>query len=105
MYINENGLYYRQVVYNTESHIRIMELLLLHGKWGEKLPEFASAPALPPRKVSRPHIPSIDQDMEKERNSVDSPRSLQEAEWYWGDINRYGAMLFITPLENEYIDL
>ncbi|GLH08299.1 Phosphatidylinositol-3-kinase p85 alpha [Gryllus bimaculatus] len=41
-----------QVVYNTEAHIRIMELLLLHGDWGEKLPEFASAPALPPRKVN-----------------------------------------------------
>ncbi|KAK7868735.1 hypothetical protein R5R35_002537 [Gryllus longicercus] len=70
-----------QVVYNTEAHIRIMELLLLHGDWGEKLPEFASAPALPPRKVSRPHPPSSDLD-------PDSPRYLQDAEWYWGDITR-----------------
>ncbi|XP_066997352.2 phosphatidylinositol 3-kinase regulatory subunit alpha isoform X2 [Anabrus simplex] len=70
-----------QVVYNTEAHIRIMELLLLHGDWGEKLPEFASAPALPPRKVSRPHPPAVELEQ-------DSPRSLQEAEWYWGDITR-----------------
>lgn len=34
-----------------------MELLLLHGNWNEKLPEFASAPQLPPRKVSRPQFP------------------------------------------------
>ncbi|KAJ8980586.1 hypothetical protein NQ317_018713 [Molorchus minor] len=42
-----------QVVYNTQAHNRIVELLLLQCDWGEKLPEFASAPAIPPRKVSR----------------------------------------------------
>lgn len=44
-----------QIVYNTPEHIRIMELLLLNGDWGVKLPEFIStaAPALPPRKQSR----------------------------------------------------
>ncbi|KAJ8941429.1 hypothetical protein NQ318_016061 [Aromia moschata] len=42
-----------QVVYNTQAHNRIVELLLLHCDWGEKLSEFASAPAIPPRKVSR----------------------------------------------------
>ena len=46
-----------QVVHNIEAHIRIMELLLLHCNWGEQLPEFASAPMLPPRKVSRPQFP------------------------------------------------
>lgn len=49
-----------QVVHNTEAHIRIMELLLLHGNWNERLPEFASAPQLPPRKVSRPQFPVLD---------------------------------------------
>ena len=37
-----------------------MELLLLHGNWNEKLPEFASAPQLPPRKVSRPPFPVLE---------------------------------------------
>lgn len=40
-------------VYNTPEHIKIMELLLLNGDWQVKLPEFESAPALPPRKSSR----------------------------------------------------
>jgi len=60
-----------QVVYNTEAHIRIMELLLLHGKWGETLPQFASPPLLPPRKPSR---------------LEPAPETLQDAEWYWGEV-------------------
>ncbi|XP_021697484.1 phosphatidylinositol 3-kinase regulatory subunit alpha isoform X3 [Aedes aegypti] len=42
-----------QIVYNTENHLRIMELLFYKLDWNEKLPEFASAPAVPPRKISR----------------------------------------------------
>lgn len=42
-----------QIVYNTENHLRIMELLLYKLDWKEKLPEFASTPAVPPRKTSR----------------------------------------------------
>ncbi|XP_058838808.1 uncharacterized protein LOC131694261 isoform X2 [Topomyia yanbarensis] len=42
-----------QIVYNTENHLRIMELLLYKLDWNEKLPEFLSAPAVPPRKISR----------------------------------------------------
>jgi phosphoinositide-3-kinase regulatory subunit alpha/beta/delta len=42
-----------KIVYNTPEHIRIMEILLLHGDWQVKLPEFVCAPALPPRKISR----------------------------------------------------
>ncbi|KAG8281009.1 Phosphatidylinositol 3-kinase regulatory subunit gamma [Homalodisca vitripennis] len=70
-----------QLVYNTETHIRIMEMLLVHGEWGEKLPEFLSAPALPPRKISRV-IPPMGEEL------AEMPRTLQEAEWYWGDITR-----------------
>ncbi|XP_022189203.2 phosphatidylinositol 3-kinase regulatory subunit alpha isoform X2 [Nilaparvata lugens] len=80
-----------QVVYNTESHIRIMELLLLHGDWGEKLPEFASAPALPPRKLSRlAPACAIQMLTEMDPPAPDEMHSnkLSDAEWYWGDITR-----------------
>ncbi|KAF4528664.1 hypothetical protein B566_EDAN017543 [Ephemera danica] len=84
-----------QVVYNTEAHIRIMELLLLHGEWGENLPEFASAPVLPPRKPSRTTPSAVEAPL-----VTGSPLSgcsemeslvgltLTEVEWYWGDITR-----------------
>ncbi len=47
----------RKIVYNTPEHIKIMELLLLNGDWNVQLPEFITAPALPPRKISRPGGP------------------------------------------------
>lgn len=39
-------LSFRQIVYNTEAHIRVVELLLLKGKWGEHMPVFDSAPGI-----------------------------------------------------------
>lgn len=91
------SLCYRQVVYNAEAHIRITELLLLYGSWGEKLPEFARAPALPPRKISRPGpgpgtpgFPSPGTPLaehETEKSALEMV-SLEDAEWYWGQISR-----------------
>ncbi|XP_068916831.1 phosphatidylinositol 3-kinase regulatory subunit gamma isoform X4 [Tenebrio molitor] len=77
-----------QVVYNTQSHNRILEVLLLKCSWGVKLPEFAAAPAIPPRRiVSRMGGGSnvSNSTMDKEKPNA---LSLQEAEWYWGDIKR-----------------
>lgn len=41
-----------KIVYNTPEHIRIMEILLLHGDWHVKLPSFVCTPPVPPRKNS-----------------------------------------------------
>lgn len=48
------------MVHNIEAHIRIVEFLLLQCDWGERLPEFSSAPLLPPRKTSRSQFSAID---------------------------------------------
>ncbi|CAG9855406.1 unnamed protein product [Phyllotreta striolata] len=77
-----------QVVYNTQAHNRIVELLLLYCDWGEKLPEFASAPAIPPRKVSRMGSSAYYSMLEGNKDKSAAATSLQDAEWYWGDIKR-----------------
>ncbi|XP_054715372.1 phosphatidylinositol 3-kinase regulatory subunit alpha-like [Uloborus diversus] len=91
-----------QIVYNTETHIRLVELLLLKGKWGEQMPVFDSAPALPPRRNSRmsqpfPETMMLGGSINITPNNADNipprpmsegPKSLADAEWYWGDITR-----------------
>ncbi|XP_072402257.1 phosphatidylinositol 3-kinase regulatory subunit alpha-like isoform X1 [Diabrotica undecimpunctata] len=77
-----------QVVYNTQAHNRIVELLLLSCDWGEKLPEFASAPAIPPRKVSRMGSSVYHGMIDRDKDKLNAVLSLQDAEWYWGDIKR-----------------
>ncbi|XP_067846267.1 phosphoinositide-3-kinase, regulatory subunit 3b (gamma) isoform X2 [Heptranchias perlo] len=63
---------------NPEHHIKIIEALIMTGG----LAEMQAAPALPP-KPPKP-MTSVTANGIKESGSL----SLQDAEWYWGDISR-----------------
>ncbi|KAG8234043.1 hypothetical protein J437_LFUL014130 [Ladona fulva] len=94
-----------------------MENPVLHGEYVEKSPEINTAPALPPRKQSRPPAPTAVTYDQIDRTSISSSRpptsyaggfepmdrtsmssynlesaeairALHEAEWYWGNISR-----------------
>lgn len=80
--------FYRQVVYNTQLHNRIIEILLLNCDWGEIMPEFAAAPAIPPKKVTRMGSSLSSSSCTSSEKEKTHPVALQDAEWYWGDIRR-----------------
>lgn len=67
-----------QIVYNMEYHLRLMELLLYKVHWNEKLPEFLSAPAIPPRKISR--NTAVLQQLSHQQQHQQQQQSFQQAQ-------------------------
>lgn len=98
---------------NTKAHMRIVEMLLTKVDWGEKVPSFAPAPALPPRsskpvpsnlgieKDPSPPSPPVGGPLPYQSNiPASAPKALQEAEWYWGTINREDVNVFMKDTKD-----
>lgn len=91
--------------------MRIVEILLLKVDWGEKVPVFAPAPALPPRPprpvVNPPEEPSPPSPPSGQSSPFyhslippNAPKALREAEWYWGTITRENVNVLMKDTED-----
>ncbi|RVE73730.1 hypothetical protein OJAV_G00034230 [Oryzias javanicus] len=69
---------------NPELHIRILEALITTGG----LTEMQAAPALPPKPAKSQQSSSAGGGGGSTTTKDGGASSLQEAEWYWGDISR-----------------
>ncbi|KAL5287783.1 PIK3R3 family protein [Megaselia abdita] len=88
-----------ELINNTQSHIKILELLFYHGDFCQPLPKFDLPPELPPRKISRAIntgasmtmtriVPELTYQPICSTNQSDIDQPGISAEWYWGKISR-----------------